>query len=83
MSPGKGPFKFSCPKLPWDISYVPGTDGRGDRSDFANAVSLYSEFNFMLPDTNSEKIHASLRVIFLESQLYDRARELCVGIHGT
>lgn len=66
-----------------DLRSFSWTDGRGDQPDYAKAVAVWSDFHDMLPDTNFNKINADLSGIFLNSQLYGRARDLSLGISDT
>lgn len=70
----------SRPKFSWDIKNVPWTDGKGCQEDYSKAVHLWNKFHDRLPDSNSNKIPKELRGIMLQSQLYGRARDLCMTI---
>lgn len=59
---------------------MPWTDGRGDQSEFAEAVRRWRAFHNNLPENNSNKIDAVNQGIVLQSYLYGCARDLSKSI---
>lgn len=70
----------SRPKFSWDAMSPPWTDGKGDQEEYRDAVKLWQTFHNRLPESNSNKIQAALQAVYLKSQLYVRAKDLCSGI---
>ena len=68
------------PRYSWDIRTVPWTDGKGSQEPFAAAVELWKLFHDKLPDSNANKIPATLQGIMLKSQLFSHADALCKGL---
>ena len=68
----------SRPKFSWDMKNAPWTDGRGNQERFFTAVQQWCLFHSKLPDSNSNKIPASLQGMMLQSQLFGRARDICL-----
>lgn len=64
---------LSRTKHSWDILTTPWTDARVNQDDIGEAV----EFHDTLPATNSDRIPAELRGVYLKSQLDGRVRDLC------
>lgn len=70
----------SCPRFSWEANSASWTDGKGDQEEYFNNLKLWEAFNEELPDTNGNKIPATLRAICLKSELYGRAKDICAGI---
>ena len=73
----------SRPRFSWDMKNAPWTDGKGNQERFYEAVQQWVNFHNLLPDSNSNKIPANLQGVILQSQLYGRARDLCLKISST
>ncbi len=82
MGPGEAKMSNlpSRPKFNWDIKSAPWTDGKGDQTEYKDAVKLWQSFHDQLPDGNNNKIPVALQAICLKSQLFGRAKDLCAGI---
>lgn len=66
---------FPCrPKFSWDSKNVPWTDVCGPENGYAESFELWSSFYDLLDDSNPNKISSRLRRIFLQFQLFCRAR---------
>ena len=70
----------SRPRFSWDARCVPWTDGKGNQEEYARAVKMWRTFHNKLPDGHAAKILPSLQGIMLQSQLFGRARDLCMKI---
>ena len=70
----------SRPKFSWDIRSPPWTDGKGNQDEYVRSVRQWCRFHDGLSDANSNKITPVLRGICLSSQLYGRAKDLCIGL---
>lgn len=68
------------PLFSWDIKTVPYTDGKGDQTEFANAVRRWQPSHANLPHGYSSKIAPNNQGIVVPSHLYRRARDLCRSI---
>ena len=70
----------NCTRFSWDIRTVPWTEGKGSQEPYAAAVELWKLFYDTLPDSNANKLNATLHSIMLKSQLFSGAADLCKGL---
>ena len=70
----------SRPRFSWDLRNAPWTDGKGNQERFYESVKQWCAFHDNLPNTNPNKIPSSLQGMLLQSQLYGRARDICLKI---
>lgn len=70
----------SQPRFDWEKKSVLGTDGKGSSEEYASAVTIWIAFHDKTLASNPNKVPREPRDIMLQSQLHNRAKELCSGL---